>query len=174
LPVVEVTAGGAKKLGTTPSSSSKPVKEMPVLVIPSQDRSSIAASTSTAVKNVPVFAWPYNGHVSVRFRDNNSKGIVIEKSSEDQVLGVADGKVLYAGSGLRGYGNLLIIKHNEQWLSAYAHNKRLLVKEGQNVKQGQAVALIGQSEAPRPVAMLHFELRYLGKPVDPLLYLPAR
>lgn len=175
LPVVDVASSGAKKVGITPSSAAtNPIKETPLSAASNQAKASSAITTSTVIKNVPLFAWPYNGNVSVRFRDNNSKGIVIEKSSQDQVLAVADGKVLYAGSGLRGYGNLLIIKHNEQWLSAYAHNKRLLVKEGQSVKQGQAVALIGQSEAPRPVAMLHFELRYLGKPVDPLLYLPAR
>ena len=90
----------------------------------------------------------------------------------DPVLAAAEGKVVYAGSGLRGYGNLIILKHNNTYLTAYAHNKSLLVKEDQTVKKGQKIAEMGDSDADR--VKLHFEVRRQGKPVDPSKYLPAR
>jgi lipoprotein NlpD len=88
------------------------------------------------------------------------------------VLAAADGEVVYAGAGLRGYGNLIILKHNKTYLSAYAHNQSLLVKEGSSVRQGQKIAEMGSSDADQ--VKLHFEVRKLGKPVDPTKYLPAR
>jgi lipoprotein NlpD len=116
--------------------------------------------------------WPHTGGPDTLFGKNGSKGISILGQEGDAVAAVASGKVLYAGSSLKGYGNLLIIKHGDKWLSAYAHNKSLMVKEGATVKKGQVIALMGRVEAPR--VMLHFELRYQGRPVDPLLYLPKR
>ena len=89
----------------------------------------------------------------------------------EPVVAAADGRVVYAGAGLRGYGNLIIIKHNNTFLTAYAHNKKLLVKEDQNVKKGQEIAEMGSSDADR--VKLHFEIRRSGKPVDPARYLPA-
>ena len=88
------------------------------------------------------------------------------------MLAAADGKVVYAGSGLRGYGNLVIIKHNNTFLSAYAHNQALLVREDQAVKRGQTIAQMGNSDADQ--VKLHFEIRRLGKPVDPVKFLPPR
>jgi lipoprotein NlpD len=88
------------------------------------------------------------------------------------VLAAADGKVVYAGAGLRGYGNLIIRKHSSTFLTAYAHNQALLVKEEQSVKQGQKIAEMGNTDADQ--VKLHFEVRKLGKPVDPVKYLPAR
>jgi lipoprotein NlpD len=88
------------------------------------------------------------------------------------VLAAAEGKVVYAGAGLRGYGNLIILKHNNTFLSAYAHNKSLLVKEDQTVKKGQKIAEMGDSDSDR--VKLHFEVRRQGKPVDPMKYLPAK
>ena len=90
----------------------------------------------------------------------------------DPVLAAADGRVVYAGSGLRGYGNLIIIKHNADYLTAYAHNQTLLVKEDQNVRKGQKIAEMGSTDADR--VQLHFEIRKQGKPVDPARQLPSR
>jgi lipoprotein NlpD len=116
--------------------------------------------------------WPHEGNLASSFKEDGDKGIVIVGHESDPILAIAAGKVLYAGSSLKGYGNLLIIKHDDHWISTYAHNKTLLVKEGQMVKRGQKIALMGKSDAPR--IMLHFELRYQGKPLDPLLYLPSK
>ena len=100
------------------------------------------------------------------------QGIAIGGSSGQPVVAAADGVVVYSGSGLVGYGELIIVKHNEQWLSAYGHNRVRLVAEGQKVKAGQQIAEMGRSGTDRE--KLHFEIRYNGKPVDPLLYLPKR
>jgi lipoprotein NlpD len=106
------------------------------------------------------------------FDELKNKGVDIAGRAGDPVLAAADGRVVYAGSGLRGYGNLVILKHNNTFLTAYAHNQSLLVKEDQAVKQGQKIAEMGSSDADR--VKLHFEIRRLGKPVDPARYLPAR
>ncbi|WP_153099745.1 peptidoglycan DD-metalloendopeptidase family protein [Paraburkholderia hayleyella] len=116
--------------------------------------------------------WPAAGTVIRRFDGRDSKGIDIANSAGTPVKAAAAGTVVYAGNGLRGYGNLLIVKHNAQYLSAYAHNRVLLVKEGQSVTQGQNIAEMGNTDSDR--VMLHFELRYLGKSVDPSTALPAR
>jgi len=116
--------------------------------------------------------WPGNGQVLAGFDEVKNKGLDISGASGDPVLAAAEGKVVYAGSGLRGYGNLIILKHNNTYLTAYAHNKALLVKEDQTVKRGQKIAEMGDSDADR--VKLHFEVRRQGKPVDPARYLPAR
>ena len=118
------------------------------------------------------WAWPAAGKVIAPFSDSGNKGVDIAGQSGDSVTAAGAGKVVYVGAGLRGYGNLVIIKHNSSFLSAYAHNQRILVKEGQAVKRGQEIALLGDSDADRP--KLHFEIRRQGKPVDPLKYLPKR
>ncbi len=118
-----------------------------------------------------VWAWPAQGKIITSFDDaNGSKGIDIAGKAGQPVFASGSGKVVYSGSGLRGYGKLIIIKHNKTFLSAYAHNSQLLVKEGQNVAKGQKIAAMGDSDANR--VELHFEIRRLGKPVDPLKYLP--
>jgi lipoprotein NlpD len=96
----------------------------------------------------------------------------IAGTAGDSVIAAADGKVVYAGAGLRGYGNLIILKHNNTYLTAYAHNQSLLVKEDQAVKKGQKIAEMGSSDTDR--VKLHFEVRRQGKPVDPLRYLPVK
>ena len=116
--------------------------------------------------------WPTNGTVVRRFDGSNSKGIDIAGSAGTPVVAAAAGTVVYAGNGLRGYGNLLILKHNADYLTAYAHNRVLLVKEGQSVTQGEKIAEMGDSDTDR--AMLHFELRYQGRSIDPSRALPAR
>jgi lipoprotein NlpD len=106
------------------------------------------------------------------FDEQRNKGVDIGGKAGDAVLAAADGRVVYAGSALRGYGNLVILKHNSTFLSAYAHNQTLLVKEDQVVKRGQRIAEMGSTDAER--VQLHFEIRRDGKPVDPARYLPAR
>lgn len=118
------------------------------------------------------FVWPAPGTLIAGFDEVRNKGLDIAGKAGDPVLAAADGRVVYAGAGLRGYGNLLIVKHNNTFLTAYAHNQRLLVKEDQEVRRGQKIAEMGNSDADR--VKLHFELRRQGKPVDPTRYLPAR
>ena len=118
------------------------------------------------------WAWPLNGKVQAGFVDGSTKGIDIPGKIGDPVLAAAPGKVVYAGSGLRGYGKLLIVRHTTDFLSAYAHNSQLLVKEGQVVTRGQKIAEVGNSDTDS--TKLHFEIRRQGKPVDPMKYLPAR
>lgn len=121
------------------------------------------------------WAWPYGGKTIATFSEGSestNKGIDLAGKTGDPVLAAAPGKVVYAGSGLRGYGNLVIVKHDTTFLSAYAHNSKILVKEGDGVTRGQKIAEVGSSDADQP--KLHFEIRKLGKPVDPLAYLPKR
>jgi len=117
------------------------------------------------------WAWPSIGKVTTLFSEPGNKGVDIAGRLGQPVLASADGKVVYSGSGLRGYGKLIIIKHNKTYLSAYAHNSRLLVKEGQSVATGQKIGEMGNSDADQ--VKLHLEIRRLGKPVDPLKYLPG-
>jgi len=117
------------------------------------------------------WAWPAKGKLVTGFSDTaNLKGIDIAGSAGQPVLASAPGRVVYAGTGLRGYGKLVIIKHNNTFLSAYAHNKDITVKEGQQVKRGEKIAEMGSTDADQ--VKLHFEIRRLGKPMDPLKYLP--
>ncbi|MET0312274.1 MAG: peptidoglycan DD-metalloendopeptidase family protein [Burkholderiaceae bacterium] len=116
--------------------------------------------------------WPVNGQVIAGFDEAKNKGVDIAGKAGDPVLASADGRVVYAGAGLRGYGNLIILKHNNTYLTAYAHNQTLLVKEDQSVRKGQKIAEMGSSDADR--VKLHFEIRRQGKPVDPARYLPSR
>jgi lipoprotein NlpD len=118
------------------------------------------------------FIWPHNGSIMAGFDETKNKGLDVSGKAGDPVLAAADGKVVYAGSGLRGYGNLVIIKHNNTFLTAYAHNQALLVREDQAVKRGQTIAQMGNSDADQ--VKLHFEIRRLGKPVDPVKFLPPR
>lgn len=116
--------------------------------------------------------WPVTGKILAGFNENASaKGVDIAGKTGQPVLAAAPGKVVYSGSGLRGYGKLVIIKHNKTYLSAYAHNSQILVKEGQGVLKGQRIAEMGDTDTDR--VKLHFEIRRLGKPVDPVKYLPA-
>jgi lipoprotein NlpD len=116
------------------------------------------------------FVWPAQGSVISQFDEAKNKGVAIAGRVGDAVVAAADGRVVYAGAGLRGYGNLIILKHNNTFLTAYAHNQALLVREDQAVKQGQKIAEMGSSDADR--VKLHFEVRRNGKPVDPMGYLP--
>ena len=118
------------------------------------------------------WSWPVAGRIVARFADPANKGVDISAKLGDPVFASAPGRVVYSGSGLRGYGKLIIIKHNPTYLSAYAHNNQILVKEGQNVAKGQKIGEVGATDSAAP--KLHFEIRRLGKPVDPLKFLPER
>ena len=116
------------------------------------------------------WGWPVRGKILAGFSDASNKGLDIAGRHGDPVIAAAPGRVVYSGSGLRGYGKLIIIKHNKTYLSAYAHNKDIFVKEGQSVVKGQKIAEIGSTDTDAP--KLHFEIRKLGKPVDPARFLP--
>ncbi|BBB60475.1 peptidase [Undibacterium sp. KW1] len=131
-----------------------------------------AAEPATAETESVDWMWPADGKVLATFDDVKNKGFDIAGKMGQDVLSAGAGKVLYAGSGIRGYGNLVIIKHTSTLLSAYAHNKSILVKEGQSISKGQKIAEMGNSDSD--TVKLHFEIRVQGKPVDPARYLPAR
>jgi lipoprotein NlpD len=133
--------------------------------------SAAPAAAAEAVEEALNFMWPSGGQVLAGFDDPKNKGVDLGGKVGDPVMAAADGRVVYAGSGLRGYGNLVIIKHNNVFLTAYAHNQSLLVKEDQVVKRGQKIAEMGNTDADQ--VKLHFEIRRQGKPVDPARYLPA-
>lgn len=117
------------------------------------------------------WSWPVKGKVIGTFNDSTSKGIAIAGRPGQSVLASAPGRVIFSGTGIRGFGKLIVIKHNNTYLSVYAHNSELSVKEGQNVAKGQKIAEMGSTDADR--VKLHFEIRRFGKPVDPMKLLPA-
>lgn len=133
-----------------------------------------AAPVAAPIDSGIAWRWPADGALLSRFAPSEPtrQGIDLAGRAGDPVRAAADGVVVYSGAGLVGYGELVIIKHDEQWLSAYGHNRSRRVNEGQVVKAGEQIAELGRSGAPRD--MLHFEIRYNGKPVDPLLHLPHR
>ncbi|WP_208692402.1 murein hydrolase activator NlpD [Klebsiella quasipneumoniae] len=132
-----------------------------------------ASSTSTS-SPISSWRWPTDGKVIENFSgaEGGNKGIDIAGSKGQAIVATADGRVVYAGNALRGYGNLIIIKHNDDYLSAYAHNDTMLVREQQEVKAGQKIATMGSTGTSS--TRLHFEIRYKGKSVNPLQYLPQR
>ncbi|MDH0729610.1 peptidoglycan DD-metalloendopeptidase family protein [Pseudomonas sichuanensis] len=181
-------AGGSTTVVTSgPSSSSKttvtrrPVGTPPPPANNGKSATSASSSSSQTVAQVPAaeravggWTWPANGVLIGKFASNGSlnKGVDIAGDLGQPVFAAADGAVVYAGSGLRGYGELIIIKHSDTYVSAYGHNRRLLVREGQQVKAGQTIAEMGSTGTDR--VKLHFEIRRQGKPVDPLQFLPRR
>ena len=183
------TSGSGKS--TTTRTASAKTKASVVKSKPSSGKATKSSTTSTRVAkktqpstkpsskksvepNRPVsrWRWPSRGKVVRTFASNVHKGIDIAGSRGDPVTATAAGKVVYAGAGVTGYGSLIIVKHNETYLSAYGHNEQLLVSEGSVVKVGQQIATMGSSGTNS--VKLHFELRRLGKPVDPLTLLPKR
>lgn len=158
-PVRPVTPVVAPVITNTPAKA--PIQTVPPANVPLQ-------------KSASGWVWPASGALIGRYSSNGSlnKGIDIAGNLGQPVLAASSGSVVYAGSGLRGYGELVIIKHSDTYVSAYGHNRRLLVREGQQVKVGQAIAEMGSTGTDR--VKLHFEIRRQGKPVDPLQYLPKR
>ena len=159
---VAAAASPAASRTATAAAPSAPTSPVPPSSAPSQN---------TVAEDIGL-VWPAQGQVIAGFDEAKNKGIDIAGKLGDPVLAAADGQVVYAGAGLRGYGNLVIVKHNNTYLTAYAHNQRLLVKEDQKIRRGEKIAEMGSSDADR--VKLHFEVRRQGKPVDPAKYLPAR
>ena len=162
----QTTPGAAPAPAPTPAPAPAPAPAAAATPSPPP-----AAPPSAGADDVQ-FIWPAKGPLIAGFDEAKNKGLGIGGKAGDPVVAAADGRVVYAGAGLRGYGNLIILKHNNTFLTAYAHNQTLLVKEDQNVKQGQKIAEMGSSDADR--VKLHFEIRRSGKPVDPARYLPPR
>ncbi|MFM6986962.1 MAG: peptidoglycan DD-metalloendopeptidase family protein [Hydrogenophaga sp.] len=164
-----VAPAGAAASGVTASAvSSGTVVARPLPASPT----AVPPAAQAAPADTVNFVWPAQGEVISPFDEAKNKGVGIAGKPGDPVLAAADGRVVYAGAGLRRYGNLIILKHNNTYLTAYAHNQALLVREDQTVRQGQKIAEMGSSDTDR--VKLHFEVRREGKPVDPLGFLPTR
>jgi lipoprotein NlpD len=167
-------------LRVVPPTQEAAVRPAPSPVVPSPSTAAAPATVAsapaavtapTAAEDAVSFQWPARGNLISGFDEAKNKGLDIGGKVGDPVLAAADGRVVYAGAGLRGYGNLIILKHNNTYLTAYAHNQTLLVKEDQVIKRGQKIAEMGNSDADQ--VKLHFEIRRQGKPVDPAKYLSA-
>ncbi len=188
LPAPTAPAGDGVVTRPVATSSSITATSLPAPAISSGTRTAAAPSVTPVPAVSPAlppasspsdedmgWIWPVTGgasNVVATFDEVKNKGVGIGGKLGDPILAAGDGRVVYAGAGLRGYGNLVILKHNNTYLTAYAHNQTLLVKEDQTVRKGQKIAEMGNSDADR--VKLHFEIRRQGKPVDPLRFLPAR
>ena len=171
---------GPRPAAGTPAPAPAPAK--PAVPVATQTTPGVTPAPAPAPASPPPppsagaddvdFIWPASGALIAGFDEAKNKGLGIAGKAGDAVLAAADGRVVYAGAGLRGYGNLIILKHNNTFLTAYAHNQTLLVKEDQAVRKGQKIAEMGNTDADR--VKLHFEIRRQGKPVDPTRYLPSR
>lgn len=162
-----------QKLRLRPPPGDKPVLAASRAPSPSRpaSRQPDPGPRSTPAAPAASWQWPAEGRIIRRFsRDSANPGIDIAGKPGQPVKSAADGRVVYSGDGLRGYGQLIIVKHNESFLSAYAHNRKLLVREGDRVRRGQPIAEMGDTGTDR--VKLHFEIRKQGTAVDPLKYLP--
>ena len=166
-PVTKVTASASAAPPVKPGTTVTPPTAKPVAATSPKPAPTSSSSTLE-------WRWPADGVVVSGFAagDPTRQGVDIAGKAGQPVRAAADGVVVYSGSGLVGYGELVIVKHNDQWLSAYGHNRARMVNEGALVKAGQQIAEMGRSGATRD--MLHFEIRYNGKPGDPQTYLPIR
>lgn len=169
VPVAPTAAVEARPLGATPAAQAPtPLPPAPAVAKAAETTKATAAALESGL----LWQWPAAGSLIATFDEARNKGIAIAGKEGDPVVAASDGQVVYSGSGLRGYGNLVIIKHTDDFISAYAHNRQILVKQGQAVKRGQRIAELGKTDSNVP--KLHFEIRQRGKPVDPLKYLPPR
>jgi len=163
------------RAGSASAPAGAPSAPLPAVVAASQPAAPVREAATPAAREGDDdinWAWPAAAPVAMGFDEARNKGLVFRGKAGDPVYAAADGRVVYAGSGLRGYGNLVILKHNTTYLTAYAHNQTLLVKDDQNVKRGQKIAEMGSTDADS--VQLHFEIRKQGKPIDPARLLPAR
>ena len=166
-----VPAPSSSALASAPAAVAAPSTAQPAAVVQPQVATAGAAGSASGANDQLSWIWPAKGKVITQFSDTaNLKGIDIAGTPGEPVYASAAGRVVYAGSGLRGYGKLIIIKHNATYLSAYAHNQDILVKEGQQVARGQKIADMGNTDANQ--VKLHFEIRRFGKPMDPEKFLP--
>ncbi|AOI78790.1 peptidoglycan DD-metalloendopeptidase family protein [Burkholderia sp. NRF60-BP8] len=171
-PATAPIVGGAVATAPLSSGPATPAGTSSALAATPPAAATGSSDTAAAPSGPVTFAWPARGPVLNGFDDAKNKGVNIGGTAGEAVKAAADGRVVYSGNGLRGYGNLIIIKHDATYLTAYAHNRALMVKEGDAVTKGQKIAEMGNSDADR--VMLHFEVRRQGKPVDPLKYLPPQ
>jgi lipoprotein NlpD len=174
-PASSPAGGTAVTQPVGPSAAAVPAAPAPGTATPAGSNAAAPAAAPAAARDPDediAWGWPAAGPVVTAFDETRNKGIAITGRAGDPVLAAADGRVVYAGAGLRGYGNLVIVKHNNTYLSAYAHNQTLLVKEDQAVRRGQKIAEMGSTDADR--VQLHFEIRRQGRPVDPARLLPPR
>lgn len=148
-----------------------PAVAAPVTPVPPVAPISTTETARASDASLISWGWPTNGKIIQGF-NASTKGIDLEGTPGDPVQAAADGKVMYAGNGVRGLGNLILLGHSDGFITAYAHNQELLVKTGQEVKKGTKIATVGQTDTTSP--RLHFEVRRRGTPVDPMSYLPAR
>ena len=169
---LEGPAAAAPPAGRASEQASAPPAERGAVAKAPEKTAEVRPPVPKAVEPAGSWAWPATGKVIETFEEPRNKGIDIAGKEGDPVLAANDGSVVYSGSGLRGYGNLIILKHTDDFVSAYAHNSQILVKQGQTVKRGQRIADMGRTDADQP--KLHFEIRQQGKPVDPLKFLPVR
>lgn len=173
-PVASASVPASSGVVTKPvtvATANPVVTPVPPIGVPDKPPTA-SSSTNGAADDEVNWMWPANGTVLAGFDEVKNKGLDIGGKAGEPVLAAADGRVVYVGAGLRGYGNLIILKHNNTYLTAYAHNQTLLIKEDQSVRRGQKIAEMGSSDADR--VKLHFEVRRQGKPVDPAKYLPSR
>jgi lipoprotein NlpD len=160
-------AAGATSVAAAPAPATTPPSASPAPMVANAPSSRAPGDAADELE----WTWPVKGKLVTGFSDNaNLKGIDIAGVAGQPVVASAPGRVVYAGSGLRGYGKLVIVKHNSTYLSAYAHNREIVVKEGEQVTRGQKIAEMGSTDADQ--VKLHFEIRRLGRPADPLKYLP--
>lgn len=163
---------GSPTVAPTNGAASSSTKAAAASAAPAPAPAPASPAPAAPTEDDPGFMWPTGGALLAGFDEAKNKGLDLAGKAGDPVVAAADGRVVYAGAGLRGYGNLIILKHNNTFLTAYAHNQLLLVKEDQAVRKGQKIAEMGNSDSDR--VKLHFEIRRQGKPVDPSRYLPNR
>lgn len=173
-PVTASTASPASTSAPAQPAAVVPIAASPIPATPAVSTAPAPSNGAPPKVSPSGWGWPANGQLISLYSSNSSlnKGIDIAGDLGQPVYAASTGSVVYAGSGLRGYGELVIIKHNDTYVSAYGHNHRLLVREGQRVKAGEKIAEMGSTGTDR--VKLHFEIRRQGKPVDPLQYLPRR
>lgn len=170
-PATKSTTRSGRAIGKAATTVGKPA---PPAVKPGRTTSGKKPANRTAATGMRVgsWSWPADGQIITRYGEGDAKGLDIAGARASSIRAAANGRVVYQGSGLRGYGQLIIIKHSDEFLSAYAHNDRIHVKEGDVVKRGQKIADMGSSGTDR--VKLHFEIRRRGVPIDPLQHLPKR
>ncbi len=174
-PGQKIKLAGSHEKKSAPQTKTKVVSKHKAGTSNKNKKHTSSQSKNNKNKNTKItWRWPTKGKIISRYssKDPGKKGLDIEGRMGQSIVAAASGEVVYSGNGLRGYGNLIIIKHNDIYFSAYAHNRNLFAKEAEKVKFGQKIADMGNSEASKP--MLHFEIRRNGKPSNPLKYLPKR
>lgn len=161
-------------VATAPATATPPAPAPAATAAPAPTVPAAGAPDATRSEEGLDWSWPAQGRIIGRFGEGSNKGVDVGGKTGDPVLAAAGGRVVYAGEAMRGYGKLVIIKHDNTYLSAYAHNSRILVQERDSVKRGQKIAELGDTDTEAGKPRLHFEIRRQGKPVDPLKYLPPR